>query len=36
MRKYERVECEIIVLPATDVVRTSVDINDDNDWTGIY
>ena len=36
MRKYERVACEILLLPASDVVRTSVDINDDSGWTGIY
>lgn len=36
MRKYERVACEILLLPTSDVVRTSVDINDDENWTGIY
>lgn len=36
MRKYERVACEILLLPTSDVVRTSVDINDPSEWTGIY
>ena len=36
MKTYERVECEVILLPNADVVRTSYDINDDAGWTGIY
>ena len=36
MRIYERVEVEVVVLPQSDMIRTSVDINDDSGWTGIY
>ena len=36
MRGYQRVEVQVVLLPTSDMIRTSVDINDEAGWTGIY